>query len=171
MPNDELEKEIIREWLRTRGEQLEVRIAAVVAVGNRAIVAQQAITNELLSQLLGKPVAQLSVSQQQGIPGSRSIPYSTSYFNSYITKITKANTVQKLYNSSLPSRYCTIRAFPTNSGTVLVGDDDTDPTNGFPLAKGESIDTYIDDLSKIWLWDTVLGDKVVFAYEVGQGLT
>lgn len=57
-------------------------------------------------------------------------------------------------------------ALPTNSGTVYVGQDDTNgdvsASTGFPLTAGQSVTVAADDLSEFWADAGVNGDAVAW---------
>jgi len=53
-----------------------------------------------------------------------------------------------------------VKAEPTNSGTVYIGDTNVSSDKGYPLAAGESVSINIDNLNKIGLVSEVDGDAV-----------
>jgi len=54
----------------------------------------------------------------------------------------------------------TIKAMPSNTGDIYVGDSAVSSSNGYPLSAGEEIHLKLRDLSKIYL-DTATGGEGV----------
>jgi len=79
--------------------------------------------------------------------------------------VTTAGTAERLHAGLDVHRAVMIKALPTNTGTMYVGqvDGDVDNSNGMPLSAGDSlIFANVDNLNQIWLNASVNGEKVAW---------
>jgi len=53
-----------------------------------------------------------------------------------------------------------VKAFPTNSGNIYIGNDTVSSNSGFVLAPGETVSIDIDNVNKLYATSDVDGDKV-----------
>jgi hypothetical protein len=79
--------------------------------------------------------------------------------------VTVAGTAERLSSTSVPILSVTVKAKRANTGdNVYVGTTDVSSSEGFILAKGDSVSINIDDLNKVWLDVDTSGDGVSFLY-------
>lgn len=80
------------------------------------------------------------------------------------TTVTTAGTEVKL-NSHQPCKAVLIKALPTNTGIMYVGnagDDTVSSSTGFPLSKNETVVVETLNLNNIWVDASVNGEKVAW---------
>jgi hypothetical protein len=56
----------------------------------------------------------------------------------------------------------TVKALSTNTGTIYVGGSGVSSSNGFALAKSESVSMDLADLSTVWIDSSVNGEGVTY---------
>ena len=61
-----------------------------------------------------------------------------------------------------PVTSVTVKALSTNTGTIYVGNSAVASTNGFQLAKSDSVSLDILDLSTVWIDSSVNGEGVTY---------
>lgn len=76
--------------------------------------------------------------------------------------VTAAGTAEALAGSTA-IKSVTIKALSTNTGNVYVGDSGVDSTNGFQLAKGDTVSLDIDDLADVYI-DVTQAQRVLHTF-------
>jgi len=67
--------------------------------------------------------------------------------------------------TNVPGREFVIKAMAGNTGVVYVGNDGSDDvasTTGFPLAEGEAVPVFVNNLNDLWFDSAENGDKVAW---------
>lgn len=62
----------------------------------------------------------------------------------------------------LPCRSASIRALPTNTGSIYLGNDHVDSGNGYILSPGDTIDIAIDNLRRLYLEVGVANEGICY---------
>ena len=78
--------------------------------------------------------------------------------------ITTAGTAEALASSTTAIKYVIITAKAANTGNVYIGGSGVSSTNGHPLAAGESVTIWIDDLAEVYADVDTNGEWVVMTY-------
>lgn len=79
--------------------------------------------------------------------------------------VTTAGTAEALASTQL-CLAVTVRAKSANTGNVYVGGSAVDSTDGFPLAAGEAITLFVQDLADVYLDVDTNGEGVVYLAEL-----
>lgn len=74
--------------------------------------------------------------------------------------VASAGTAVPLSATSVPVFSVTIKAAPTNSGAIYIGDSSVSSSNGFLLSKGDTVSFDISDLTNIYVDSETSNDGV-----------
>lgn len=76
--------------------------------------------------------------------------------------VTTAGTRVEIIGSATPIQSVTIKALAANTGAIYVGNSGVTSSNGFALAKGDTVSLDLVDLSTIWIDCSVNGEGVTY---------